>query len=136
MWYPTVRRTLVCLSRLYRCLELEIFQGLSQEVLDACIDSLESASSQITEKKGARNGQLFMIKHLLILREQITPFQVQLSVLEHSLDFCVFLMDMDMITSILIESFQVEKSWMRWDLRSRRDHHRLNCGTRAASSWR
>ena len=87
MWYPTVRRTLVCLSRLYRCLELEIFQGLSQEVLDACIDSLESASSQITEKKGARNGQLFMIKHLLILREQITPFQVQLSVLEHSLDF-------------------------------------------------
>ena len=87
MWYPTVRRTLVCLSRLYRCLELEIFQGLSQEVLDACIDSLESASSQIADKKGARNGQLFMIKHLLILREQITPFQVQLSVLEHSLDF-------------------------------------------------
>ena len=87
MWYPTVRRTLVCLSRLYRCLELEIFQGLSQEVLDACIDSLEIACEQITEKKGARNGQLFMIKHLLILREQITPFQVQLSVLEHSLDF-------------------------------------------------
>merc|ERR1712088_195132 len=46
MWYPTVRRTLVCLSRLYRCLEVEIFQGLSQEVLDACIDSLESACSQ------------------------------------------------------------------------------------------
>ena len=87
MWYPTVRRTLVCLSRLYRCLELEIFQGLSQEVLDACIDSLETASLQIADKKGARNGQLFMIKHLLILREQITPFQVQLSVLEHSLDF-------------------------------------------------
>ena len=87
MWYPTVRRTLVCLSRLYRCLELEIFQGLSQEVLDACMDSLELASTQITAKKGLRNGQLFMIKHLLILREQITPFQVQLSTLEHSLDF-------------------------------------------------
>jgi hypothetical protein len=72
---------------LYRCLEVEIFQGLSQEVLDACIDSLESACTQITTRKGLRNGQLFMIKHLLILREQITPFQVQLSVLEHSLDF-------------------------------------------------
>jgi len=56
-------------------------------VLDACIDSLESACSQISTKKGLRNGQLFLIKHLLILREQITPFQVQLSVLEHSLDF-------------------------------------------------
>ena len=87
MWYPTVRRTLVCLSRLYRCLELEIFQGLSQEVLDACIDSLELACTQISANRGIRNGQLFLIKHLLILREQITPFQVQLSVLEHSLDF-------------------------------------------------
>merc|ERR1719479_105875 len=87
MWYPTVRRTLVCLSRLYRCLELEIFQGLSQEVLDACMDSLQNACTQITARKGLRNGQLFLIKHLLILREQITPFQVQLSVLEHSLDF-------------------------------------------------
>merc|ERR1719150_731946 len=87
MWYPTVRRTLVCLSRLYRCLEVEIFQGLSQEVLDACIESLENACTQITARKGLRNGQLFHIKHLLILREQITPFQVQLSVLEYSLDF-------------------------------------------------
>ena len=30
MWYPPVRRTLVCLSKLYRCLDRETFQGLSQ----------------------------------------------------------------------------------------------------------
>ena len=87
MWYPTVRRTLVCLSRLYRCLELEIFQGLSQEVLGACTFSLQNASQLITDQKGVVNGQLFLIKHLLILREQMTPFQVQLAVTEHSLDF-------------------------------------------------
>ena len=119
MWYPTVRRTLVCLSRLYRCLEVEIFQGLSQEVLDACIFSLESACSQITTRKGLRNGQLFMIKHLLILREQITPFQVQLSVLEHSLDFSKL---KNAALSFFTEAHQVVRkiSWLFSSIRSGR----------------
>ena len=30
MWYPPVRRTLLTLSKLYRCLELPIFTSLSQ----------------------------------------------------------------------------------------------------------
>ena len=38
--------------RLYRCLELEIFQGLAQEVLNACTGSLQLASSLISERKG------------------------------------------------------------------------------------
>ena len=71
MWYPPVRRTLVCLSKLYRCLEREIFQGLSQEALTACMDSLAKASTQIAVQKTAMDGQLFEIKHLLILREQV-----------------------------------------------------------------
>uniref|UniRef100_A0A8C8HXB3 Conserved oligomeric Golgi complex subunit 3 n=1 Tax=Oncorhynchus tshawytscha TaxID=74940 RepID=A0A8C8HXB3_ONCTS len=35
--YPTVRRTLVCLSELYRCIDRAAFLGLSQEALSACI---------------------------------------------------------------------------------------------------
>ena len=30
MWYPPVRRTLLTLSKLYRCLEIPIFTSLSQ----------------------------------------------------------------------------------------------------------
>ena len=37
MWYPTVRRTLMCLSKLYRSVEKEIFQEISHEALKACI---------------------------------------------------------------------------------------------------
>ncbi|GCB79996.1 hypothetical protein scyTo_0016077 [Scyliorhinus torazame] len=56
MWYPTVRRTLVCLSKLYRCIDAQT------------------------------DGQLFLIKHLLILREQIAPFHTDFAIKEISLD--------------------------------------------------
>ena len=76
MWYPTVRRTLMCLSKLYRSVEKEIFQEVSHEALKACIGSIVYASGMIQAKKTAFDGQLFLIKHLLILREQITPFNI------------------------------------------------------------
>ncbi|XP_021942547.1 conserved oligomeric Golgi complex subunit 3 isoform X2 [Zootermopsis nevadensis] len=87
MWYPTVRRTLVCLSRLYRCVDRPIFQGLSQEALTMCIQSVASAAQAICTKKSPIDGELFQIKHLLILREQIAPFQVDFTIKEMSLDF-------------------------------------------------
>ncbi|KAG1667317.1 Conserved oligomeric Golgi complex subunit 3 [Nymphon striatum] len=71
MWYPT----------------RAIFQGLSQEVLGVCIQSLVFASQEISKRKTALDAQLFLIKHLLILREQIAPFQVDFAIKETSLDF-------------------------------------------------
>uniref|UniRef100_A0A1A9V877 Conserved oligomeric Golgi complex subunit 3 n=1 Tax=Glossina austeni TaxID=7395 RepID=A0A1A9V877_GLOAU len=87
MWYPTVRRTLVCLSRLYRCVDRPIFQGLSQEALKLCIESVSAAAKKISQNKTPIDGELFEIKHLLILREQIAPFRVNFTVKETSLDF-------------------------------------------------
>ncbi|XP_075055840.1 conserved oligomeric Golgi complex subunit 3 [Mixophyes fleayi] len=86
MWYPTVRRTLVCLSKLYRCIDRAVFQGLSQEALSACIQSLLFASDAIAKNKTQVDGQLFLIKHLLILREQIAPFHTEFTIKEISLD--------------------------------------------------
>ncbi|XP_078415632.1 conserved oligomeric Golgi complex subunit 3 [Cetorhinus maximus] len=86
MWYPTVRRTLVCLSKLYRCIDRAVFQGLSQEALSACIHSLLAAADSIIKNKTQMDGQLFLIKHLLILREQIAPFHTDFAIKEISLD--------------------------------------------------
>lgn len=77
MWYPTVRRTLVCLSRLYRCVDRPVFQSLSQEAITLCVQSIEEAKQQIQARATQLDAELFQIKHLLILREQIAPFQVR-----------------------------------------------------------
>ncbi|CAL8073324.1 unnamed protein product [Calicophoron daubneyi] len=87
MWYPTVRRALVCLSKLSRCLDPESFRGLAQECVSMCVLSLVKASEAITIRRTPADGQLFLIKHLLILREQTAPFNVEFSVKETSLDF-------------------------------------------------
>lgn len=87
MWYPTVKRTLVCLSRLYFCLDRDTFQGLAQEALVICAKTVQSASELISANKTPIDGLLFQIKHLLIIREQIAPFQVDFTVKEMTLDF-------------------------------------------------
>lgn len=87
MWYPGVRRTLAALSRLYRCLEKKVFQGLAQEAISLCIQSVDNATKQISDNTTSIDGELFQIKHLLILREQIAPFQVDFIVKETTLDF-------------------------------------------------
>ncbi|KAI8438134.1 hypothetical protein MSG28_010762 [Choristoneura fumiferana] len=87
MWYPGVRRTLAALSRLYRCLEKKVFQGLAQEAISLCVQSVESAAKQISANQTNIDGELFQIKHLLILREQIAPFQVDFVIKETTLDF-------------------------------------------------
>ncbi|BHF75699.1 Golgi transport complex subunit 3 [Sparganum proliferum] len=87
MWYPTVRRALVCVSNLSRCLDVESFRGLAQNCTAACIESLVKAEKLISARKSPSDGQLFLIKHLLVLREQLTPFNVEFKVKETSLDF-------------------------------------------------
>ncbi|KRZ37448.1 Conserved oligomeric Golgi complex subunit 3 [Trichinella pseudospiralis] len=73
LWYPTVRRTVMCLSKLYRCLDATSLQGISQEVMEMCIESLKSAKAKIETKSDELHAHLFFIQHLLILRAQTAP---------------------------------------------------------------
>ncbi|CAL5328750.1 unnamed protein product [Camellia sinensis] len=86
-WYPPLEKTLSCLSKLYRCLEPTVFTGLAQEAVEVCSDSIQKASRLIAKSASPMDGQLFLIKHLLILREQIAPFDIEFSVTHKELDF-------------------------------------------------
>lgn len=87
LWYPPLEKTLSCLSKLYRCLEHAVFTGLAQEAVEVCSISIQKASKLITKRSSPMDGQLFLIKHLLILREQIAPFDIEFSVTHKELDF-------------------------------------------------
>ncbi|OVA05252.1 Conserved oligomeric Golgi complex [Macleaya cordata] len=86
-WYPPLEKTLSCLSKLYRCLEPTVFTGLAQEAVEVCSISIQKASKLIAKKSSPMDGQLFLIKHLLILREKIAPFDIEFSVTHKELDF-------------------------------------------------
>lgn len=86
-WYPPLEKTVSCLSKLYQCLEQAVFTGLAQEAVEVCSESIQKASKLIAKRSTPMDGQLFLIKHLLILREQIAPFDIEFSVTYKELDF-------------------------------------------------
>ena len=86
-WYPPLERTLTCLSKLYRCVEIKTFAGLAQEAVSLCADNIAAAARAVASKATPVDGQLFLIKHLIILREQIAPFDAEFAVSIKDLDF-------------------------------------------------
>ncbi|KAA8522688.1 hypothetical protein F0562_009150 [Nyssa sinensis] len=67
--------------------KLRLFTGLAQEAVEVCSVSIQKASKLIQKRQSPMDGQLFLIKHLLILREQIAPFDIEFSVTHKELDF-------------------------------------------------
>ncbi|ETI37120.1 hypothetical protein F443_16860 [Phytophthora nicotianae P1569] len=86
-WYPSLEHTLMCLSKGYHFVKMEIFEELAQDAIQICAASLKMASADITATQGGLHGSLFLVKHLLTLREQITPFEIQFAQRSKALDF-------------------------------------------------
>ncbi|KAJ3129149.1 Golgi transport complex subunit 3 [Nowakowskiella sp. JEL0407] len=86
-WYPTLQRTLYILGKLYKCVPNAVFEDLAQEAVAFCLKSLLFAGNIIASKQSKLDFQFFLIKNLLMLREQIIPFDLSFVRKEEGVDF-------------------------------------------------
>jgi len=54
-----------------------VFDDIAHQVVHLCIHSLFSTSTLLSSKTSRSDADLFLIKHLLILREQIGAFDIE-----------------------------------------------------------
>jgi small nuclear ribonucleoprotein (snRNP)-like protein len=86
-WFPPMRSVLRILSKIFRVVEPRVFEDIALQSVQACTKSLKDGSVHILAKSGQIHADLFLVKHLLILREQLSPFDIQLRSVERQLDF-------------------------------------------------
>lgn len=88
-WYPPMRLTLSLLSKLYGIIDNLIFEDFARRSIEIVITILHQGSETIKrqQKTLMMHGDLFLVRHLLILREQLIPFEVKLQSSEKFLDF-------------------------------------------------
>ncbi|ORY35518.1 Sec34-like family-domain-containing protein [Naematelia encephala] len=74
-WYPTLRVTLWVLSCLYTHVKSSVFEDLAQESIILCRISLSSAAQLLSAKK-PEDGNLFLVRHLLLLKEMTAGLEL------------------------------------------------------------
>jgi len=86
-WFPPIRSVLKVLSKIFRVVEPKVFEDIALTGVQACARILKDGSVYVQRKSGVLHSDLFLVKHLLILREQLSPFDIQLRSVERQLDF-------------------------------------------------
>jgi len=86
-WFPPMRSVLRVLSKIFRVVEPRVFEDIALQSVQSCTRSLKDGSAFILNKSGVIHADLFLVKNLLILREQLSPFDIQLRSVERQLDF-------------------------------------------------
>ncbi|KAL4946136.1 hypothetical protein BDV06DRAFT_235368 [Aspergillus oleicola] len=85
-WYPTLRKAIWLLSRIYRLVNSTVFDDLAHQIVHQTTASLHQASSTIATKSPV-DSQLFLMSHLLILKSQIVAFDIEYVAPDITFDF-------------------------------------------------
>ncbi|KAG2154342.1 Sec34-like family-domain-containing protein [Suillus bovinus] len=70
-WFPTLQKTVWVLSQLHDFVKPVIFEDIAHEAVSFCRQSLVTSSTLVEQRSstGVLDGQLFLVRHLLILKE-------------------------------------------------------------------
>jgi conserved oligomeric Golgi complex subunit 3 len=85
--YPTLGKAIKLLSRIYRLVNSSVFDDLAHQIVHQTTMSLHTAATQISSKATAADGQLFLLRHLLLLKSQIVAFDIEFVTPDVSFDF-------------------------------------------------
>lgn len=86
-WYPPLRHTLSLLSKLYGVVEMPVFEDFARRSVVLCVETLKKGSEGVKRNRSQLHSDLFLVRHLLVLREQLIPFEIRLQGVEKTLDF-------------------------------------------------
>lgn len=89
-WYPTLRKAVWLLSRIYRLVNSSIFDDLAHQIVHQTTISLVTASNTISKQASPSDGNLFLLKHLLLLKQHIVAFDVEFVSSDVNIDFTSF----------------------------------------------
>ncbi|KAL5376967.1 hypothetical protein DPSP01_010076 [Paraphaeosphaeria sporulosa] len=101
-WYPTLRKAIWLLSKIYRLVHSSVFDDLAHRIVHSTTVSLRHASTLISKSASPTDAALFLISHLLLLKQQIVAFDIEFVTPETDLQY-----DVSTITNTF------------WELRSR-----------------
>ena len=86
-WYPPLKSTLSLLSKLYGVVDRVVFEDFARRSVQLCVESLRHGADGVRRIRSPLHGDLFLVRHLLILREQLIPFELNMQTIERRLDF-------------------------------------------------
>lgn len=89
-WYPTLSKATWLLSRIYRLVNSSIFDDLAHQIVHQTTISLVTASATISKQSSPSDGNLFLLKHLLLLKQHIVAFDIEFISSDVNIDFTSF----------------------------------------------
>ena len=82
-----MRKAIAMLSQIYQLVSSSIFDDLAHRIVHECLTSLQAAHTLANTRLGKLEADLFLIKHLLVLRQQITEFDIEYVPADVQIDF-------------------------------------------------
>ncbi|KAF2201313.1 Sec34-domain-containing protein [Delitschia confertaspora ATCC 74209] len=86
-WYPTLRKAIWLLSKIYRLVHSSVFDDLAHRIVHSTTVSLAHAYTLLSKSASPTDASLFLIKHLLLLKQQIVAFDIEFVTPETDIQF-------------------------------------------------